>query len=133
MPIQKPRSLSAIVAAVAAAVTLMLPTVASASLVYDAAILAPAQGFGAAPRDLTLQANGGDTFQSGGVAWNGSAIVHGSVLATEEKLFDGSQSSTRRRSNPLQATHPIPEPETYVLMFAGLAAVGFMARRRRKV
>ena len=29
------------------------------------------------------------------------------------------------------ATPPIPEPETYALLLAGLAAVGFVARRRR--
>jgi hypothetical protein len=28
---------------------------------------------------------------------------------------------------------PIPEPNTYVLMLAGVGAVGFMARRRRKI
>jgi hypothetical protein len=29
------------------------------------------------------------------------------------------------------AVTPVPEPETYALMFAGLAAVGFIVRRRR--
>ena len=31
----------------------------------------------------------------------------------------------------LTAVTPIPEPETYALMLAGLAAVGWMTRRRR--
>ena len=29
-------------------------------------------------------------------------------------------------------TTPVPEPETYALFLAGLGAMGFMARRRRK-
>ena len=44
---------------------LIAASTASAGLVYDAAILAPAQGFGTAPRVLTLQGSG--TTESGGV------------------------------------------------------------------
>lgn len=68
----------------AAAVALILPTVASASLVYDSKILAPAQGFGTAPRDLTLQATGSDLFESGGLGYAGAGIVFGSVISNAQ-------------------------------------------------
>ncbi|MBT9487978.1 MAG: PEP-CTERM sorting domain-containing protein [Rubrivivax sp.] len=32
---------------------------------------------------------------------------------------------------PGEITAPVPEPETYAMMLAGLAAIGFLARRRR--
>ena len=75
------------IAAAAAAAVMGLPNLASASLFYDAALRTPAQGFGTAPRDLTLQATGNDTFESGGLAWDGTGIVFGSVLATEVNVF----------------------------------------------
>lgn len=34
------------------------------------------------------------------------------------------------RVAPVVAVSPVPEPSTYALLMAGLAAVGFMARRR---
>ncbi len=70
-----------------AALALTLPTLASAGLVFDATILTPAQGFGTAPRALTLQATGQDTFASGGLGWDGSAITYGSVLANEAQVL----------------------------------------------
>lgn len=97
------RRLSLLNVALAAALT--LPGVASASLVFNAAILAPAQGFGAAPRDLTLQATGQDSFESGGLGWNGSSIAFGSVLANEAMVFMANgvtnQSGTTSLPNPL--------------------------------
>jgi len=34
-------------------------------------------------------------------------------------------------STVLYSLAPVPEPETYALMLAGLGLVGFMARRRK--
>lgn len=68
---------------------LALAAPATAGLVYDNAILTPAQGFGTAPRMLTLQGTGQDSFESGGLGWDGSAIVFGSVLADESAVFMG--------------------------------------------
>ena len=89
----------------AAALALASPGIASAGLVYDSTILAPAQGFGTAPRDLTLQATGQDSFESGGLGWDGTAIVFGSVLADESQVFMGNgvvnQAGTTSLPSPL--------------------------------
>jgi hypothetical protein len=69
-------------AASATAIALLaLPQAASAGLIYESTLLAPAQGFGKAPRDLTLQAAGQDSTESGGpAAGSGGAIIFGSVI-----------------------------------------------------
>jgi hypothetical protein len=65
-----------------AAAAFVLPQIASASLVFDSTIHATAQGFGNAPRDLTLQATGQVSNESGcvGVA-AGGAISFGSCIS----------------------------------------------------
>jgi hypothetical protein len=92
-------------AAAVAMAALALPSAASASLVYDSSILAPAQGFGTAPRDLTLQANGQDTFESGGLGVStAGTIVFGSVVADSSvHLGNGvtNQSGTTSLPGPL--------------------------------
>lgn len=71
-----------ILAGATAAAIFALPQVASASLIYDSSYLAPAQGFGTAPRDLTLQANGQGATESGGLAVDSNgAIIFGSAIA----------------------------------------------------
>ncbi len=48
------------------------------------------------------------------------------------QFLDEANSTAKQGSLLSQVIPSIPEPSTYALMFAGLAAVGFMARRRRQ-
>jgi len=48
-------------------------------------------------------------------------------------VVSGINSQTKASYSGNVAVAAIPEPETYALMLAGLAAVGFIARRRKRV
>ena len=46
--------------------------------------------------------------------------------------FDNSPSINAFETANFSVTAPVPEPETYALMLAGLGAIGFISRRRRR-
>lgn len=116
--------------AAAAAALVSLPNLASASLVYNAAISVAGQGFGTAPRDLTLQATGNDTFESGGLGWNGTGIMFGSVLANESQVFMANgvtnQAGTTSLPNPLVDDNKYGVPTTGSLGITTASQIGIL-------
>lgn len=113
-----------------AIVALAAPFAASASLVYNASILAPAQGFGAAPRDLTLQATGQDSFESGAVNYlGGGAIGFGSPVA-DALVFDGNgvtnQAGTSSMPMPLADDQKYGVPTTGSLGITSASQIGVL-------
>jgi hypothetical protein len=77
-----------------------------------------------------LATNGVVTFNLFGEALDSmdftGAMIHVQSLSGEQTEIFGQDSIKIRDGVP-----PIPEPETYALMLAGLGVVGFMARRRK--
>lgn len=80
---------------------------------------------------ITLK--GGDSFSTylfdGGVA--GLQSIDFSMAGAA--LGPRGQVQNLSHATFIDITTAVPEPETYALMLAGLGAVGFMAKRRRKV
>ena len=67
------------VGSLAVGIMLLSPSTAAASLIYDSSILLSAQGFGTAPRDLTVQRTGNTTSpESGCVGVSGGTFAVGS-------------------------------------------------------
>ena len=102
-------------AACAAACGLSAP--AFASLTYDASILAPAQGFGNAPRDLTLQATGQDTFESGGLGVSSTGSIQFGSVISDAQVHDGNGVTNHTGTTSLPS--PLADDQKY-----GIPTVG---------
>ncbi len=54
---------------------------------------------------------------------------NGTIYLVAEQIQDGTQ-GLNHASQLIVLTAPVPEPETYAMMFAGLGLLGFMTRRK---
>lgn len=122
--------LHSIAIAAAAFAAVALPNAASASLVYASDVFYNAAGFGNLPKDLTLQASGNDTFESGavGVGTNGM-IVFGAPIADAD-VFMGNgvtnATGTANLPNPLDDNQKYGIPTIGSLGITSASQIGIV-------
>jgi hypothetical protein len=102
-------------AAAALAAVAFSPT-ASASLVYESSILTSAQGFGNAPRDLTLQATGQTSFESGAVGFGSGGITFGDPITNAQVFMSNGVATT---AGTAAMPNPLADDQKYGTPTAG--------------
>jgi choice-of-anchor A domain-containing protein len=71
------------------------------------------------------------TFAYGTVLANNAVLSAGSGHLEGNIIAQGMSTRVEIGYEPLHPTTPVPEPETYAMLLAGLGLVGFLARRRK--
>ena len=95
---------------------------ASASLVFDNTILLPAQGFGVAPRDLTIQSANNNTTASGCVGVGGGGSITFGTCITNAQVFDSNGVQNANGTNDMP--NPLVDDNKYGI--PTLASLGWM-------
>jgi len=104
------------------------PSDATSSAVFQAAVWEvvyekPSNGYNFALGDF--KASSGDAGVNSALGlWNWNTVLNTPITHTVDRLYH------QDRQNFLVTT-PVPEPESYAMMLAGLSLVGAIARRRR--
>jgi hypothetical protein len=99
-----------------AVVAIAFPSVASADLIFDSSILASAQGFGNAPRDLTLSSQANNTTESGGIGFGGGGITFGTTIS-DSLVFQGN--GITNSSGTIDLPNPLADDQKYGVPTAG--------------
>ncbi len=94
--------------------------------------------------DISLHVlNTGDFWHTGAGAGNADGIEHANVVYNfngdagrtyvgfEDLFGGGDRDYNDHQFSFTNVSNPVPEPETYALMLAGLGVMGFVARRRK--
>jgi hypothetical protein len=92
--------------------------------------------------DFALMVNStGNTFHTGPAAGNPDGLIHavvtynsgspGNTLVSFEDILGGGDMDFNDYIFSFKSVTAVPEPETYVLMLAGLMAIARLARRRK--
>ncbi|TLD43977.1 MAG: hypothetical protein FAZ92_03750 [Accumulibacter sp.] len=103
------------------------PSDATSSAVFQAAVWEvvyekPSNGYNFASGDFTASGDAGVNSALG--LWSWSTVLSTSITRTVDRLYHPT-------SQNFLVTTPVPEPESYAMMLAGLSLVGAIARRRR--